>query len=163
MTMDRKTQFAEEKDEIQLREIMLDYGMDIPGDIEEQIIIKEGLEVLAGGKVVEYADSYFFVEVIGVKEEARDRGYGGILLKQITQNPWNCCKYPLTNLKNQDSFKIATIARGEAKGFYEKYGFEACDFSEIPVPYREQCIECPDKEECKPVPMIAIKNNPINL
>lgn len=146
--------FAQINDEKDLIDIMMDYGMGIPGEIEEQLIVKKDREIIAGGKVIQYDDKSFFLEVLAVKEEFKGKGYGRILLKKFLTSPWNCCKYPLTLSESGNLFQMTTLARGEAEQFYLDNGFKACAFDQIPEPYREQCDGCPDKEQCNPIPMI---------
>lgn len=152
--MDARVLFAVKNDEEELREILLEYGMDISGEIEDHLIVKKDNDVLAGGKIIEFEEKHFFLEVIGVKDGYRDQGYGGILLSEIVRNPWMSSKHLLTEPKSKESFRMTTVARGEAVDFYKKYSFVPCDFDTIPWPYREQCIDCPDKDNCNPVPMI---------
>lgn len=146
--------FAEKKDEKALQKIMAEYGMGVPGEIEDQLIIDKDGRVTAGSKLIQYAEDHFFLEVLGVNKEIKGQGYGGMLLGEITRDPWKCCKNPISKPDGLDSTLITTIARGEAEGFYEKYGFRSCYFSQIPEPYRQQCAECPDQEECRPLPMM---------
>ncbi len=145
--------FAKDNDEQELSEMMMEYSMGIPGEIEEQLIIRENNKVIAGGKIVRYEDNHFFLEVLGVKNSNKGKGYGTRLLKEFLNNPWNCCKNPGSSSGNAN-FQMTTLARGQAVGFYGKNGFVSCDFDQIPKPYRQQCIECPDRDECNPVPMI---------
>lgn len=152
--MNVKILFAERNDEEELREILWEYGMDISGEIEDHLVIKKDHKVLAGGKVIEFEEKHFFLEVIGVKQDNRAEGFGGILLGEISKNPWLCAKSMETKPDDKNAFFITTVARGEAEGFYKKYGYVPCDFNEIPLPYREQCADCPEREDCNPVPMI---------
>lgn len=146
--------FAEPNDEEKLREILWEYGMDISGRIEDHLIVKEKDQVLAGGKIIEFEPNHFFLEVLGVKRENREQGLGGGLLAEIVRDPWKYCRNPLSKPRSGTPFRMATIARGQASGFYKKYGFEPCEFAGIPEPYRGQCDDCPEKEICNPVPMI---------
>ncbi|MEL7565524.1 MAG: N-acetyltransferase [Dehalobacterium sp.] len=149
-----RIQFAEAKDEERLREILLDCGMDISGRIEDHLIIKEGDEIFAGGKVIEYQSNHFYLEILVVKGEKNGRGFGGYFLKTLVKDPGQFCKKLLSQSNDDGSYLITTISRGNASGFYQKYGFTECDFSQMPSQYQEQCIDCPDKENCNPVPMI---------
>lgn len=103
--------------------------------------------------MIEYEHNRYFLAVLGVKQERCDQGLGGALLGEIIRNPGAFCKNPIPELNSGAASQITTVSRGEAAGFYQKYGFEPCDFAEIPEPYREQCRDCPEKENCKPVPM----------
>jgi len=151
--MAAKILFAEEHDENELSEILLEYGMTIPGEIEEQLIVKENERVVAGAKIVEYEEKHFFLEVLGVKQDNLCQGIGRLLMTEIVQNPWKCCKNPISEFESKGSYIIMTVARGYAACFYRKIGFEPCDFLKLPELFREQCNHCPDKEECEPIPM----------
>jgi len=152
--MSGKVIFAEKNNENELRKILLNYGMDISGGIEEHLVVIEGQEILGGLKLVEFSERNFFLEVIGVKSENIGQGIGGNLLGGIVKNPWKCCKNPVSVENMELDFQITVVGRGGAEGFYKRYGFEACGFEEMPEPWREQCDDCPEKEECGPVPMI---------
>ena len=94
------------------------------------------------------------IKAIGVKEGYNGCGYGSLLLNKMVQNPWECCKKPIS--QNRGKYVITTIARGRAVNFYQRHGFKPCDFEQIPLEYRYQCSDCPEKEDCGPVPMILI-------
>lgn len=152
--MEPKILFAKQNDEEELREILWEHGMDISGEIENHLVVKDNNQVLAGGKIVESEINHFYLELFGVKQDKRDQGLGGFLLSAIVQAPRKYCKDRVSEPQSCESYQMTTISRGEAAGFYKSYGFEPCSFSKIPEQYREQCDECPVKEECKPVPMI---------
>jgi N-acetylglutamate synthase-like GNAT family acetyltransferase len=145
--------FAGQKEEEDLRQILWEYSMDLAGDVEEHLIVKKEDEVVAGGKIIQYEDSHYFLEVLGVKHESLKQGIGALLLSEIVKEPWKHCKDVTIEVKPQH-FQISTLARGSATGFYKKFGFKACGFNEIPEPYQDQCEFCPDAETCNPVPMI---------
>jgi len=145
--------FAELHDENELSEILMEYGMGFPGGIEEQVIVKENERVVAGAKIVEYEQRHFFLEVLGVKHDSLYQGIGRLLMTEIVQNPWKCCKYPLSQFEAEKFYSITTVARGYATDFYKNMGFKPCSFLELPELFREQCSDCPDKEDCEPVPM----------
>lgn len=151
-----KILFAEEQDEYELDEILLEYGMGIPGEIDEQLIVKENERVVAGAKIIEYEDRHYFLEVLGVKQDNLRQGIGRFLMTEIVQNPWKCCKNPLSGFEPKESYIITTVARGYAAEFYRNMGFESCDFLKLPELFRDQCSDCPDKEDCEPVPMIFV-------
>lgn len=150
--------FAQDEEENQVMEIVTEYEMGIPGEIDEVLVVKREGEVLAAAKIVESEKGQFFLEVIGVKEGALSQGLGRILLGKIIENPWECCKYPISEA-DQDRYTISTLARGYAVGFYQRMGFRTCSLIEIPEEYREQCKECPERIECEPMSMIYVGGN----
>lgn len=150
----KRIEFAEKRDEEDLRTIMLAYGMDLAGEVEEHLVVKVGDSILAGGKVTAYGRQRFFLAVLGVKEEERKKGVGGLLLQRIIQRPWECCADGPVNFNSKIPYSVATIARGEALNFYQKLHFQPCSFEEIPEAYCQQCMNCPEREECQPIPMI---------
>ncbi|UWG98200.1 GNAT family N-acetyltransferase [Dehalobacter sp. DCM] len=145
--------FANQGDEEALREILLEYDMDISGDIEDHIVIKDKTEIMGGAKIGIY-DHRFYLEVFGVKSDSRGQGLGGILLSELIKHPWKYCAECQTDPLSESRFIMTTVARGTASGFYKTYGFESCSFSEIPEPFRDQCDFCPTKDDCNPIPMI---------
>lgn len=146
--------FAQQEDEDQLSNILAEYGMGIPGRIEEQLVVKANGQVLAGAKVVQISDNHFFLEVIGVRQDLRGQGIGRLLLGEILQNPWRSCRGAHPGGQFPGNFQITTLARGGASEFYRRMGFGPCRMEELPEDYREQCDFCPDKQECNPVPML---------
>ncbi|AHF05786.1 GNAT family N-acetyltransferase [Desulfitobacterium metallireducens] len=152
--MTAEIMFADEQDEIELNEILWDYDMGIPGQAEEMLVFKKEGQTLGGAKIVEVEENRFFLEVLGVKQAQHSQGIGRILLSEILQNPWECCKYPLSKFQLKKPYTITTMARGSAVGFYKKMGFKNCDSLLLPQEYSEQCDFCPDKGECDPSPMI---------
>lgn len=144
--------FATEQDEDELDEILLEYGMGIPGEIEEQLIVKEDGRVVAGAKIIECEDKEFYLEVLGVKQDYLGQGIGRTLMTEIVQNPWMYCKRTIS--EPQPQYVITTIARGYAADFYKKIGFEPCSSIYLPEPFQHQCNYCPDEDECGPVQMI---------
>lgn len=146
--------FAQPEDAEQLSMIMAEYGMGIPGRIEEQLVVKANGQVLAGAKVARISDNRFFLEVIGVRSDCLAQGIGGLLLGEIIKNPWKSCRAAYQGSQSPGNYQIATLARGGASEFYRKMGFVPCKMEELPEDYQEQCDLCPDKEECNPVPMV---------
>ncbi len=145
--------FGENQDENKVFEILTEYEMGVPGEIDEVMVVKGEQGILGGAKISEFAEGRFFLEVIGVRSDARSQGVGKFLLDHILENPWKFCKYPLSEQKTQKEYTVSTLARGYALGFYERMGFEPCTLAEIPEWSRDQCKECPNREDCKPVPM----------
>ena len=152
-----KIVFANQNDEEELKEILWEYQMDLCGNIEEHLVIKDQDEVVAGSKIIEHEDSRFFIILLGVKKVYQNLGLGSLLLSKIIANPWSYCKETRTSFLSQKNIEITTIARGESADFYRRYGFIPCEFSNMPIMFREQCEQCPDIEECNPVPMILME------
>ncbi|WP_019850032.1 GNAT family N-acetyltransferase [Desulfitobacterium sp. PCE1] len=148
--------FGENQDENKVFEILTEYEMGVPGEIDEVMVVKGEQGILGGAKISEFAEGRFFLEVIGVRSDVRSQGVGGFLLSHILKNPWECSKYPLSEQKNLKEYTVSTLARGYALGFYQKMGFEPCNLEDIPEWCRDQCEECPHCEVCKPVPMYYI-------
>lgn len=144
--------FAQEKDEEELDLLFQEYGMGLAGKAEDHLILRAGNQIVAGSKIVETGPNHFFLEVLGVRADQLHRGWGKILLKSILENPWKCSR--LSMPAKETGYRIETLAKGQAADFYYRYGFRPCEFAAIPEPYREQCGECPERRECKPVPMI---------
>lgn len=150
---DVQISFAQPEDEEQLSMIMAEYGMGIPGGIEEQLVVKANGQVLAGAKVAQISDNRFFLEVIGVRQDCLAQGLGRLLLGEILKNPWKNCRGAHQASQAPEKFQITTLARGGANEFYRKMGFVPCRMEELPEDYQEQCDFCPNKQECNPVPM----------
>lgn len=146
--------FAGRQDEEELRGILWEYGMDIAGEIEYHLIIKENDQVVAGAKVIEVEPGNFYLEVIGVRIDKKGLGYGRVLMEAIVSDPWKCSKVLLTSKDAKIPYSIITLSRGRAEGFYKKLGFEPCEFERLPALNQHQCSDCPDRETCNPVPMI---------
>lgn len=145
--------FATGEDEAELQALFTGYGMGLAGDIEEHVLIKADNKVLAGAMLAQLDTNFFHLLVFAVNEAGRNTGIGSQLLQEMIKNPEQYCQ---NSFDSKDSlYKVTTVAKGDAVRFYEKNGFVACDFSELAEPYDEQCLECPDKEDCKPVAMIV--------
>ncbi|HHY25866.1 MAG TPA: GNAT family N-acetyltransferase [Desulfitobacterium dehalogenans] len=148
--------FAQGQDEQQVMAILDAYGMGIPGDVGELLIVQEKEEITAVAKITEFDERKFFLEVIGVKDGKRSQGAGKQLLGKILENPWECSRYSFFDKEKNRDYTVSTLARGHALGFYQKMGFQVCTLAEIPEWYRDQCEECPDRDTCEPMPMIYI-------
>lgn len=92
MIISNKILFAQANDEEGLREILLGYGMDISGEIEDHLIVKEGDEILAGGKIIEYQVNHFYLEILVANQENCGQGLGGYLLREVIKDPGKYCK-----------------------------------------------------------------------
>jgi N-acetylglutamate synthase-like GNAT family acetyltransferase len=152
MVTEMEILFAQPKDEEELRAILIEHHMDIAGNVEEHVILKQDGVILAGGKVSELEDDLYHLEVFGVKQDVRGSGAGTMLLTRMVGEPWKYSLSPATGGK--EKYRITTVARGEAVNFYKKCGFEPYSFSELAWPYSEQCDDCPERDECNPIPMI---------
>lgn len=146
--------FATEQDEEELDELLLEYGMGIPGEIQEQLIVKDNGRVVAGAKIIEPEDKHFYLEVLGVKQDYLGQGIGRALMTEIVQNPWRYCRRTVSEYEPKSPYVITTVARGYAVDFYKKIGFEPCSAIYLPESFQHQCESCPDEDECKPVQMI---------
>ncbi|CEP66548.1 Acyl-CoA N-acyltransferase [Moorella glycerini] len=142
-------------DGLELQELMQDWGMGLAGEPEQHAIIKVEEKILAGGKITWLGETFFHLQLLAVRREARGQGLGGRLLLELIKKPWAYChSSPASGCA---SYRVTTIARGEAAGFYRRYGFRNCHFSDLATIYREQCCHCPEREACRPVPMIYIQ------
>ncbi|WP_258360361.1 GNAT family N-acetyltransferase [Moorella sulfitireducens] len=146
---------ARPEDGPELRALLLDWGMDLAGEPEQHAVIKVSGKIFAGGKITWLEENAFHMELLAVKREARGRGLGGMLLLELIKKPWAYCDSSPAG--GCVSYRVTTIARGEAAGFYRRYGFRNCHFSDLATIYREQCRDCPEREACRPVPMIYIQ------
>ena len=52
--------------------------------------------------------------------------------------------------------ELRLVSRGSSVGFYEKLGFQECDWSLIDDDCTEGCADCSTKAECAPLPMRLI-------
>lgn len=144
--------FATSEEEDELQDLFAGYGMGLAGDIEEHVLVKVDDKVVAGAMLTQIDTNFFHLLVFAVRAEGRNRGIGSQLLQELLREPEMYCHTPFDS--TDSSYKISTVAKGDAVHFYEKNGFAACDFSVLAEPYDEQCGKCPDKEDCKPVAMI---------
>lgn len=135
-----------------IRQLFLDYDMDLAGEIEDHVILMQAETVLAGGMLSQIDRKAFHLEVLGVRKDKKGTGAGGMLLSELLRNPWHYSRSSAP--PTQEPFQVTTVARGEAVRFYAKYGFRPCSFAELDWPYNEQCDSCLEREKCQPVPMI---------
>lgn len=144
--------FAEPADEEKLRDILLDTDMGLAGEIEDHVVLRRGSDILAGGALYQAEEDLFHLLVFAVAKKERGRGMGQRLLREISARPWDFCRGATT--PKGGSFKLTTVARGEAVAFYRSCGYQACVFSLVPAPFDSQCEDCPDQMECKPAPLV---------
>ncbi len=78
-----------------------------------------------------------FLRPVVVAAEARRMGIGHALLQKLLGNSAN----------------ISVIARSDAVPFYEHVGFRMVDWSLMPNSYRNECEQCDDLAQCRPVSM----------
>jgi len=150
--MDYKILFASDHDEEILRGILIDSNMDMAGDIQEHVLIKKNSEILGGGMLAQTGEDVFHLLVFAVGQQERSQGIGSLLLQELIKQPWKYCLGATGITDNQ--YSVTTVAKGESSNFYKKNGFIACDFSTLSYPFNEQCDECPDRMDCKPVAML---------
>ena len=141
---------AVQKDE--LDRLLSEHNMGLAGEPEEHVVIMAEGKVLGGGLLWQLEEDLFHLLVLGVEQEYRNKGTGQRLLKEICSNPWRYCRD--ASDCSVSEFRITTMARGTAVAFYRKCGFKICEPAELPVPFGDQCCECPDRMECFPAAMI---------
>jgi N-acetylglutamate synthase-like GNAT family acetyltransferase len=146
--------FAGEADTEQLRDIFTDYGMDLSGPIHYHVVVRDGTTVIGGAKLVQLEPDYFFLEVIGIRQDYWHQGYGSYILTHLTADPWKYCRQLNGSPPNDDSFAIGTLSKGSAHTFYQRHGFTPVSWSTLPEPYNQQCNSCPDRDGCVPTPML---------
>jgi len=144
-------QFAARRDKKKLREICVAAGMDLAGKIEEHLVIKQDSILLGGAMLAQSDHDVFHLLLIAVDATCRSNGAGSQLLQEMLRDPWKCCRDALDG--SGKGYRVTTIARGMAAGFYNKYGFERCDFTELADPFRDQCGTCHERDDCSPVAM----------
>jgi N-acetylglutamate synthase-like GNAT family acetyltransferase len=141
--------FARPDNEAQLRGILLESDMDIAGEVREHVLIKSADEIIGGGMLSQTGAGVYHLIVFAVKESARGNGIGRVLLKELLGQPWKHCLNGTGTPGG--AFCVTTVAKGRSAGFYRKNGFAPCDFSALAEPFRGQCRECPEKDDCHPV------------
>jgi N-acetylglutamate synthase-like GNAT family acetyltransferase len=150
--MSYEISFATCEEEEQLLDILLDSNMEIAGDIQDHVVIRNADEVIGGGMLTATSKDEFHLIVFAVKETVRGSGIGKQLISALINEPWLYCRDCETDFPA--GYRITTVAKGESSPFYGKVGFTACDFSELADPFSEQCIGCPDITACTPVAMV---------
>jgi len=136
------TQAAEKK----LRLIMQACGMDLASAIEDHLVIYQDGQVCGGALLFQLDVDYFHLLTIAVEQNRHNLGLGSILLQQILRNPWAACRDAVG--ANGQAYRITTVARGSSHPFYLKNGLHNCSFSELSLPYAQQCQDCPDHSHC---------------
>jgi N-acetylglutamate synthase-like GNAT family acetyltransferase len=148
--METVIRYACHEDGEQLRALLVSYGMDLAGEVDEHVVALQDGQIIAGGMLNRIDDELYHLEVLAVGEKWQRTGAGRLLLSAMIEAPWLYCRDALP----ANAYSITTVARGDAVPFYTSCGFESFSFIELAAPYDEQCNECPDRETCQPVPMI---------
>lgn len=144
--------FAHDSAEEAMRGILQSSDMDIAGEVQDHVLIKQGNEIYGVGMLAQTDRDEFHLVVLGVRQDGRRGGTGGQLIRELLRNPWQYCRDAVGTLTAD--YRVTTVSKGPSAGFYAKQGFRACEFQEIAEPYRGQCAECPELEVCGPVPMV---------
>jgi N-acetylglutamate synthase-like GNAT family acetyltransferase len=110
--------------------------MGVELDPGECLLAEEEGEVVGLGRL-ENSGGVPYLRPIAISPHHQHRGIGRQLLSAL-----------LTDLH-----ELRVVARGKAFGFYSALGFESMDWDCVYAGYRQECAECPDHEQCGPVPM----------
>jgi N-acetylglutamate synthase-like GNAT family acetyltransferase len=140
-------ELAGRKDEKRLREIFLSTDMDLAGDIEDHIIIRNNGMVCGGGLVYQMNANLYHLLTIAVRRDGRRQGTGGLLLQYILGRPWACCRDTVGD--ERTAYRVTTVSRGSSRAFYSKNGMVDCGFDTLVPPFDHQCLTCPDVDECQ--------------
>jgi GNAT superfamily N-acetyltransferase len=152
LMLDRTISFAGPADEDKLRGMLTATGMDLAGEVVEHVVLREGAEILAGGRLYQADEDLFHLLVFAVAERDRGRGTGRRLLRELCERPWQYCRDAAE--PPGGSYRVTTVARGEAAAFYKRCDYRVCEVSLLPPPFDRQCEDCPDREPCGPVAMV---------
>ncbi|MBU2702353.1 N-acetylglutamate synthase-like GNAT family acetyltransferase [Sporomusaceae bacterium BoRhaA] len=154
MVITQTIEFATVEEEQALREIFLQYDMDMAGPVEHHVVMKEDHVILAGAMLSQLDSKMnFHLAVFAVTPERQHQNIGGKLLNGMMRRPWQYCR---NAVKSPNGFyRLTTLAKGSAAKFYEKQGFIRCDFTSLAHPFDVQCQICPDRERCQPMPMMT--------
>ena len=95
-------------------------------------------DAIGGFARIEVADERSYLRPIVVARQYQGQGVGTALLECIVAQ--TVC--------------LTVIARGSAVPFYIRAGFIPTDWDEIYLPFRQECISCPDLGVCCPVPLV---------
>jgi len=92
---------------------------------------------LAGAARLEWQGQTAYLRPVVVDQKWQRKGVGRALIENI-----------MVGLSD-----LVVVARGEAVGFYRQSGFLPIGWEKVSHRYRQECIECPDLRDCKPLPM----------
>ena len=126
-----------EQDQPALKELMEEFQMlgDAPA---EEFLVAEQEGVIAGTVRLERIEEDVYLRAMAVHTAWHGQGVGSQLVREL--------------LAGLDNVKV--VARGYSAPFYEKLGFRPVEWEVIHEDMRRECVECPDVNTCKPVPMI---------
>ncbi|MDT8899819.1 GNAT family N-acetyltransferase [Anaeroselena agilis] len=150
--LDRTITFAEPADEETLRTMFTAAGMDLAGEAEEHVVLRDGANILAGGRLYQADEDLFHLLVFAVAQGERGRGTGRRLMRELCERPWEYCRDAVE--PTGGTFRITTMAKGESAAFYKRCDYRECEASLLPPPFDSQCEDCPDCEQCGPVAMV---------
>jgi N-acetylglutamate synthase-like GNAT family acetyltransferase len=143
--------FAGPDDGAELYDILADTDMGLAGEPEEHVVLRQGGAILAGGRLYQADEDLFHLMVFAVAASDRGRGTGRRFLRKLAARPWLYCRDGVA--PPDGTYRVTTMAKGAAAGFYAKAGFRPCDAVKLPAPFAGQCDGCPDREACRPLPM----------
>ena len=157
MAMAYEIKLADNDDEVLLQEIMLASEMDLVGDIEDHVIIRDAVKLYGGALLYQLDHDLFHLLTIAVSGTERSAGLGSRLLQSLLHKPWQYC---YGGIKPETAeFRVTTVARGSSRNFYLKNGFSTCSFTELKPPFATQCQNCPDDSLCQSAAMVFVHDN----
>jgi len=169
--------FAHGHEGRQIEALLLEQGLYLAGDTTDHVVLSypDG-HIVGAAMLSRWGDSEFHLEVIGTRISKTGKGLGSVLMEELVRDPWQYCRMSHapdctpdcapdclpdcmpdcapTAIPEKTGSVITTVARGRAQSFYQRHGFEACTFDDLPPLYLNQCTECPDRDFCDPVAMI---------
>ncbi|MCB2180302.1 GNAT family N-acetyltransferase [bacterium] len=127
---------AQSRDLVAIRNLMAQFDM-FGEFLAEECVVAEIDGQICGFARVEVVDGVPYLRPIVVDSHAHGRGVGKALMHQLL-----------------DQYKgLTAISRGSAVGFYKQFGLLPVDWDQICAPFRAECLDCPDLDECQPQPM----------
>jgi len=105
-------------------------------DPSESLVAERDGEVLGAARV-EVVEERPWLRPIVVARGSERRGIGSALIAGL--------------FKRYESLHV--VARGSAAAFYERCGFSASTWNEVPSVLRSECETCQERQECCPRPM----------